>query len=417
MLLCLPFTYTGESPGFLNHLFIAVSAVSTTGLATVSTSDTYNFFGELVILIGIQAGGLGYMTIGSFLLLASRSNLSPTRVRLGRSVFGLPASFHLPTFVRRIVIYTVALEAAGAILLWWYFRDAEDVENPLWSGVFHSVSAFCTAGFSLFGDSLEGFRGHLGINIVISLLSLSGAIGFLVVNDLFDFVRRKKKSFTLTSKIILVSTFGMTLFGALGLYLFEPSIRELGAEERILASWFQSMTSLTTVGFNTHAISALSPAVVLLVTMLMILGASPCGTGGGLKSTTWSAGFAVLISSLRNRSDVMLFGKAIPQGRLLAAFAAIVLYVICFTVGGFLLLVCEPGIVYEDLLFEQASALGTVGISRGITGDLGAPAKWIVIVTMFLGRTGPVTIGVALAALLKSAGELDGQTMEEDVIV
>lgn len=418
LLLCVPFAHENGPIGPLDNLFIAASAVSTTGLVTVSTPDAYTFFGESVIVLGFQAGGLGYMTIGSFLILATRSSLSPSRVRLGRTVFGLPDSFHLPTFVKRIVVYALVVETVGAVLLYFEFREA-GVDGALWSAIFHSVSAFCTAGFSIFSNGLEDFRADVGVNVIISCLSLCGAIGFLVLNDVYEFVVRKKKSFTLTSKIILSATFGMILVGMAGFYFFEPTFASLETGERVLAAWFQSMTSLTTVGFNTHPIGELSAAVVLLCTFLMILGASPSGTGGGLKSTTWSAAFSVLVHSLRKNAHcekIPAFGRIIPQHRILAAFGAIVLYILFFVVGGFLLLLVESRLSYEDLLFELASALGTVGLSRGITGELSALGKTIIIVTMFVGRTGPVTIGIALLSEL-SSGKVEVQGETEDVIV
>lgn len=418
LLLCLPFAHTSQV-GVIDNLFIAVSAVSTTGLVTVNTPEAYTFFGQFIILLGFQAGGLGYMTIGSFILLASSHHLSPSRVRLGRAVFGLPESFHLPTFIRRIVIYAVVIELAGALLLWKFFSD-RGVEDAVWSAIFHSVSAFCTAGFSVFPNSLEDFRGHGGVNAVISVLSLAGAIGFLVVNDVFEFIARRKKRFTLTTKIILISTFGMSLLGALFYYFFDNSISSLPMAERRLTAWFQSMSSLTTVGFNTHPQAVLSPALVLMTTFLMILGASPCGTGGGLKSTTWSAAIAVLINSLTKKGDcekIYAFGREIPRSRIMTSFAAIVLYLVFFIIGGFALLLIESELAFEDLLFEHASALGTVGLSRGITGELTTWGKLILIVTMFVGRTGPVTIGVALLSELKKGGNDNAPKEPEDLIL
>lgn len=392
ILLLFPFTRQDGPVGTIDCLFTATSAVSTTGLASVNTPVAFNFWGQLIILLGIQVGGLGYMTFGSFILLASRGTLSRSRLKIGKAVFAMPESFDPIAFLKRTVIFTFAIEAIGAVFLYFLFARA-GVSSPLWPAIFHSISAFCTAGFSVFPNSLEDFRGDAPINLVISLVSLAGALGFIVLTDFWLLFRRQAHSLTLTSKIILVATFGGIGFGTVALF-FDPSIASLPFGERSLTASFQAMTALTTVGFNTHPIGAISTASIIIVLLLMILGASPSGTGGGLKSTTWSAAVATTLSLLRNRREVTFFRNTVPQYRIQAAFGALTLYLTFLLLGSYLLLQFDDH-SFEDVTFEVASALGTVGLSRGITGELTAGGELVLIGLMFVGRVGVVAIGLA----------------------
>jgi trk system potassium uptake protein TrkH len=394
ILLCLPWSQRAEQSGALDHLFTATSAVSTTGLATIGTSDSYSFFGQIVILALIQMGGIGYMTLGSFILLAKNRDLPAERKSIARYAFVLPQGFQVVQFVRNVVLFTLSIEILGAVGLFFAFRSA-GVDQPFWQAVFHSVSAFCTAGFSLFPDSLEQFASNFWVNIVIAMLSISGAVGFLVMSDLFGSLSGKRERVTLTTRIILHATAWMIFVGWIGLFLLEPSYQNLSNEDRLMASGFQAMSALTTVGFNSTPISLFAHAPVFLLLLMMILGAAPSGTGGGLKSTSVSAAVATVWCTLRGRSKVTFWGCEVPDHRLTMAFSSVVFYVIVFFAGGLVLLSMQPQSM-EDILFETASALGTVGLSRGITGDLTPLSKCVVIVLMFIGRIGPITFGLAL---------------------
>jgi len=395
ILLSLPFCQSKEVAP-LDNLFTATSAVSTTGLSTVATEASYSFWGELVILVMIQFGGIGYMTLGSFILLARRKSLSEQREEVAKASFVLPDGFEIRTILRNVVIFTAMIETLGALGLYFAFR-AHGAENPLWQAIFHSISSFCTAGFSLFPGGLEEFATDFWVVSIISTLSLLGAIGFLVLSDFVLAFSTNLQRRTLTTKIILHATCWTLVIGWVLLFLIEPSFQEMPPWQRLMASGFQSMSALTTVGFNTVAIGNLSPASALLIMLLMILGASPSGTGGGLKSTTVSAAFATVWSTIRARKKVTFWGCEVPQHRLILAFATVVFYIAIFFAGGLLLLLVQPEPM-EDVLFEAASALGTVGISRGLTADLTPVGKILVIILMFIGRLGPVTFGLALLA-------------------
>lgn len=394
LLLCLPISWEAEPISPLDNLFIATSAVSTTGLVTVNTPEAYSFFGELVILLAFQVGGLGYMTLSSFILISSKSSLSYLRRRIGNTVFSLPQGFNLREFIRHTVIFTVLVEIAGIISLYIFFQLA-NVDNSLWSAIFHAVSAFCTAGFSIFPNSLEDFRNNIGVNLVISILSIFGAIGFLVASDIWQGLTKANRRISLTTRIILSVTAWFIITGFILLFILDESLQTLPLGEHLLAAWFQAMTALTTVGFNTHPIDALNGIAVFLTLILMIVGASPSGTGGGLKSTSVFAALAVMWSSLRGNNVITVLNKRIPEEKLFTAFSALVFYIIAFLLGASVLLILQTQ-AFEDVIFEAASALGTVGLSRGITSDLTPLAKVAVIVLMYIGRLGPLSFGIAL---------------------
>ncbi|HNQ25022.1 MAG TPA: potassium transporter TrkG [Phycisphaerae bacterium] len=394
LLLCLPFAHRGDGAGVLDHLFTATSAVSTTGLVTVSVADDYTAFGQVVVLLLIQLGGIGYMTLGSFVVLSRKSELSEARLAVGKTVFSLPRSFDFRCFLRGVVIFTVVIEGAGAAALYFVFHGTGEA-SALWSAVFHSVSAFCTAGFSLYNTSFEGFAGNFWVNAVVAVLSYLGAIGFIVCVDFWNMVTGRVKEMTLTSKIILWSTFWLSVVGTLLLLLGEPSIQAKPLDERLLAAFFQTMTAMTTVGYNTVSMAALSKASVLLLILLMVIGASPAGTGGGLKCTTFSAFLGVMRSALRGRQEVRFWGRPVPLERVWTAVGSLGFYLLALIAGTYLLELTEPT-PFEQNFFEAASALGTVGLSMGITSALTSVGKTIIILLMFCGRMGPLTFGVAL---------------------
>ncbi len=391
--LCLPFAKARDA-ALIDNLFNVVSAVSTTGLTTISVADSYTFFGELVILLLFQLGGVGYMTISSVLVLARGGRISDARMGVLRAGFALPHYFVMHRFLVHVVVFTVVSEFLGSMLLWWRF-SALGVEHPLWSAVFHSVSAFATAGFSLNNTSLEAFAADPVVNLVIGALAYMGAMGFIVVQDVWYSVKLRERMLTFTSKVILWMTGAVFVVGAALLFFMEPGIRALPLGERAMASAFQMMTASTTAGFNTIPISTMSTAALLVIMAAMLIGASPSGTGGGVKTTTVSALLANLFSVLRGRERIVLLGHEIPMARVLFAFAAATFYLGHLAAGTVILALTERQ-AFLPIAFEAASALGTVGLSMGITGDLSPLGKIIVIYLMFAGRCGPLTIGLAL---------------------
>ena len=403
VLLALPFCHAPGVVSSLDALFTAASAVSTTGLSTVSTGNAFNIPGQVLVLILIQLGGIGYMTFGSFVVLSRSAVLSECRQKIGKAVFSMPEDFRIDKFVRSVITFTLITEVVGAGALYLAFSQA-GIRHPAWSAVFHSVSAFCTAGFSLYDDSFERLRGNVPVNLILGILSYLGAIGFIVFVDGWRRLIGKTHRVTLTSRIILVTTVWLSLGAILLFFVAEPTIQDLPPDERLMAAFFQVMTSITTVGFNTIPIGMLSQASLLLIILLMIIGASPAGTGGGLKTTTFTALFGVIRSAILGREKVQFWNKEIPEERIRVAIASLGLYAGSLILGCYLLALTES-LPSTSLLFEAASALGTVGLSTGITAQLTPMGKLILITLMFIGRLGPLAFGIALFFPKASADE------------
>jgi trk system potassium uptake protein TrkH len=379
----------------LDNLFIVTSAVSTTGLVTVDPGQSYSFIGQLVILVLIQLGGIGYMTFGSFIILSTRHKMSSLRSEVSRKAFALPGDFRIARFIRLVITFTLITELIGAILLYAIFSYNNE-DNAIWLAIFHSISAFCTAGFSLFSNSFESYADNVYLNLVIATLSYLGAIGFIVMVDVWHLLTGKSRYLHFASKVILEITFWFSLVGTILFFVMEPSIQALPNWERLLASFFQVMTAGTTVGFNTIPIGALSASIIMFLYMLMIFGASPSGTGGGLKSTTLAALIGLMRSVLKGRDKIRYQKREISADRLQLATAAFTFYMGVLFLAMILLLSTEEAAL-EIILFEAISALGTVGLSMGLTGDLTNLGKLIIIVLMFMGRVGILTFGIAVS--------------------
>lgn len=392
-LLC-PDLACGDRATVLDNLFTAVSAMSTTGLATVSVGEDYTWFGQFVILALVQLGGMGYMTLSSFVILARKQPLGPSREGVLKAQFALPSEFNIGHFVWQVAVFTFWIECLGTFVLYLEFRAAGQ-SQPLWHAVFHSVSAFCTAGFSLNNNSLEDYAANPAINITIGLLGYLGAVGFIVLADVWFSLRSRARRLTFTSKVILATTAGIFVVATPLLYCFDPLLGELPPAERLLTAAFQVMTASSTTGFNTVPISGMGGATIMLITLIMVVGASPSGTGGGVKTTSVSALFAVVWSTLRGRAEVSLMGREIPLERLQAAATQCTMYLGTLGLGVYALALAEGALTIE-LLFECVSALGTVGLSMGATAALGPTGKLVVIGLMFVGRVGPLTAGLAL---------------------
>ncbi len=393
VILCLPLSQK-LSISWIDNLFTSASAVSTTGLTTISVSDKYNFFGQLITLLLIQVGGIHYMAFGSLIILGRRKKLSKIHEDLIKNDFGLPDGFNLTGFISAVVAFSLIIEAVGAAFLYFIFlRHGES--HPLWNAIFHSVSAFCTAGFSLFNTSFENYSGDWLLNIVIIVLSVLGACGFIVITDYWQKITGKKKDVTFTTKIIVWFTVLIITIGTLLLFFLHSFNSEPNLANKFWMSIFQAMSALTTVGFDTFPISQMAHSAVYLLAILMVMGASPAGTGGGVKSTTIVAVFSQTINTLRGKSNVTFLNHQIPNYRLRIANANLIFYIFILSIGIYLLSIFESFPIFE-LMFEAASAMGTVGLSMGITASLSFLGKAIIIGLMILGRIGPLTIGLAL---------------------
>lgn len=395
VLLCLPFSYVGEV-GFIDHLFTTVSAISTTGLSTVDVATDYTLFGQIVILLLIQMGGLGYMTLSAYIMLKITGNYGDKKSKLLYTQFSLPESMDLNSILSTTVKYTFFFEILGVILLCPYFL-LTGVEQPVWSSIFHSVSAFCTAGFSIYSDNLMQFQTDIYVNIVIMVLSIVGAMGFIMITDISKKFTQKNYRITFTSKVILTITGGLALWSTLHLFFCENSFQSLPVGERFLVSLFQSISAMTTVGYNTVDVSLMTPISLLILTMTMYIGASPSGTGGGLKSTTLSAIYAYTKNKLGLHDDISLRGNKIPNYRVESALTTAFFYTFILFIGIYLLGLFESDNAdFLKLSFEAVSALATAGLTSGISYDITLGSKIVLILLMYIGRVGVITFGNAL---------------------
>ncbi len=394
-ILLLPWSHTAAACSVVDDLFTAVSAVSTTGLATVNIPAAYTPFGQCVILLLVQIGSIGYMTISAYLMLHLARRIPERNFKVIRTALPTPGELSVKRLIDNVVHFTLIFELAGFIALWIAFGSS-GVEHPAWDALFISISSFGTAGFSTFQDSLCSFRDNLPVNIIVSVLSFAGAMGFIVITDIRNKCTNWRYRVTFTTRVILAMTTAMTVAGTAVLTAFPASGQSEGFAPRVLEAFFQTMSAMTTVGYNTFDLATLAPASVLVLTVIMFVGASPSGTGGGVKCTTISAVYAFVLSRLRGDDKVTLRGNRLPDNRVDSALASILIYGAAL-LAGVVLLVLSEDTPMPSLLFEAASALGTVGISLGVTPELSVFGKLVVALLMYIGRIGVLNLGIALS--------------------
>ena len=394
IILMLPFSKS-ESFSFIDQIFLACSIVSTTGLSPIDFGASLNFFGELAVLFFIQLGGIGYMALSSFIILKNSPQLPKLSVTLLRLEFNLPQKYPLLSFIHSVFIFTVLIEAIGAILLYIGFSKA-GVEQPLWSAIFHSVSAFCTAGFSLYSDSVSSFVDNGWITYTLMVLSALGSVGFIVLLDFWLKIIRKRKHVTLTSKIILLSTLVTIVVGTFLLY-FSDGLLVAEGFDGLKTAFFQLVSAHTTAGFNNFPIENIKLGGILIMIIIMVIGASPAGTGGGIKTTSITALIGLLYSILKKRKHITFFKKEIPVEKIYLAISSSIFYTVILLLGSWIVIQVDGSrFSFDKLLFECASALSTVGLSTGITGELSNINKVIISILMFIGRLGVMTFGFAM---------------------
>ena len=395
LLLALPL-FQKHSASLIDHLFIATSAVSTTGLVTISIFDSYNFFGQFIIMILFQLGGIGYLTFTTFMLLSTTRKMTLWHKKILATEFTLPKTIKINDFLKSVVLFTLIMELIGALLFFSVFKsEGMPFLEALWNAVFHSISAFCTAGFSLFNTGFVDYVDHNFINAIISMLAISGSLGFIVITDFGLLIKDRSHKLSFTTKIIGYGFILLLSFGTLFFFFLEPSIANLPLNTRFLSAFFQTMSAMTTVGFNTVDFGVFTQAMMLICIFLMYIGASPSGTAGGIKITTLTAVFAIMKSRLTGSKQITFLGRIIPYERLYIATSAFIFYTIIIAIGTFLITVTNA-FKFENVLFEVASALGTVGISTGLTGNLNTFGKIVIILLMFIGRLGVLTFGLAI---------------------
>lgn len=382
----------GASAHFSEALFTATSAVCVTGLVVRDTASQWSLFGRAVILVLIQTGGLGIITVAaSFSLISGRKISLMQRSTMQKAISAQKVG-GIVDLTKFVIFATFLIELVGALLLMPFFVTRYGAKG-IGMAVFHSVSAFCNAGFDVMGSStgqyssLTSFTGNIGVNVVVMLLIFIGGIGFLTWDDVIT-NKLRFKHYRLQSKVVLVTSLILIVFPALIFFFYD--LKGLPLNERILSSLFQSVTART-AGFNTVNLNSMTSAGQSVLIVLMLIGGSPGSTAGGMKTTTVAVLLANAHSCFRQQGEVHCFKRRIDNDAVKMASTLLLMYIVlCF--GSASVINIAEGIPFYQCLFETASAIGTVGLTLGITTQLGALSQVVLIVLMFIGRVGGLTL-------------------------
>lgn len=382
----------------VDALFTSTSAVTVTGLGVIDTEHVLTFWGQLVVAVLIQLGGLGLMTFAVLVWSALGRPLGITQGVYLREDLNQTSYVQLTRLVRTIFRVVIIAELAGAMLLCLSFMPAHGLAAGLWHAIFHSISAFNNAGFSTFSPGLTIYATDPIVNTVIPALFITGGIGYVVVSDIYR--RPFWRGWSLHTRLMIIGTAVLILLGVGFTAVLEwNNPRTLGQFDsttaRLAVAWFQGVTTRT-AGFNTTDISGLHDSTSLFYMALMIIGGGPTSTAGGLKVTTVVVMVLATIAFLRRRTDIWAFGRSIPLGDVLKAMALISIASAVIFTAVFVMLISHDG-EFIDIAFEVASAFGTTGLSRGYTTELTDFGRIVIMVVMFLGRVGPLTLGFFLA--------------------
>nr|WP_258377823.1 TrkH family potassium uptake protein [Paenibacillus illinoisensis] len=401
ILLALPLSASdGKSIGLLDALFTATSAICVNGLVVVDTGSVFSTFGQVIIMILIQVGGLGFMTLGVMVAIILGKRIGLKQRLLIQQATNSTSAQGLVKLSLYIVLIAFAFEALATLVLTVRWQGDLGWGQALYYALFHSISAFNNAGFSLWTDSLSPFVGDPVVNLTIITLFISGGLGYIVIVDLFR--KRSWKKLSLHSKIVIIGSSSLYLIGFIIIFLLEnwnPStFADLSYSERVWAALFQG-TAPRSSGFNTIDIGSMLATSQFFIIILMFIGASSGGTGGGIKINTFVVLVLATIQTFRGGGQIHAFERKIAEETVMRALA-VVMSSLAFVLGISILLSISEGILekhFLDVLFEATSAFSTTGLSMGLTSELSIPGKIIVIFTMFAGRLGPLTLAFALA--------------------
>lgn len=425
VLLALPISSTnGIAVPYIDALFTATTSTCVTGLVTLPTFSTWSVFGQIVILILIQVGGLGVITIMTGLMLLLNRKLGISDRLLIQDAFNLNTMSGLVKFVKNVLFGTLIIEGIGAVLYMFVFVP-EFGAKGIWISVFNSISAFCNAGIDIIAEnSLCDYATNPLINLVTSTLIILGGLGYIVWWDVLRVVKsrspKNRKIFrhlTLHSKIAITVTASLILAGAILIFIFEYAnpltIGEMNLFDKIQVSFFQSVTTRT-AGFASVPQENLTNASAAISLLLMMIGGSPVGTAGGMKTVTLAVLICSAFATIRNKNSATLFGRRISDDSVKKAVAVVVMFLtICATSTVFILATSNASAI--DVVYETVSATATVGLSRNFTATLNAFGKLIIIVTMYFGRVGPISLAVALGSKNESQNVISEPT--EDISI
>lgn len=388
----------GKSVGFIDALFTASSASCVTGLIVRNTAAGWSMFGKIVILSLIQIGGLGTMTIIAMISVFAGKKIGLRERMMIREQLNTDTLSGLVRLIEFVIVSALLIESIGAIILSTSLIPIYGVENGIKLSIFHSISAFCNAGFDLFGDSLLGMQDNWVVNLTIASLVIVGGLGFAVFLDIRNYKARRR--FTTHTKLVLITTAFLLLFGMVLFYILECNnpltMGHLSTPNKWLASFFQS-TIMRTAGFNSINIAGMRDSSLFIAMILMFIGGSPGSTAGGLKTTTFAIMMKATITTLKENKDTEVLKRKVSNVTVKKVYALFftAISLVCIVVISLTVFEGDK-FAFNALMFETVSAFGTVGVSKGITADLSSASKLIISLTMFLGRVGPTTFAIGL---------------------
>ncbi|MGY0616281.1 TrkH family potassium uptake protein [Vibrio sp. FJH11] len=398
ILLTLPvFSVSGLS--ITDALFTATSAISVTGLGVVDTGQHFTLAGKILLMCLMQIGGLGQMTLSAVLLYMFGMRLSLRQQALAKEALGQDGHVNLRNLIKKIMVFALAAEAIGFIILSFRWVPEMGWQSGMFYALFHSISAFNNAGFSLFSDSMMGFVNDPTVILTLSSLFIFGGLGFTVVGDMWLNSRKGFNALHLHTKIMLIATPVLLLVGTILFWLLERSnpntMETLPLCAQWLAAFFQS-ASARTAGFNSVDLSLFTQPALLIMIVLMLIGAGSTSTGGGIKVSTFTVAFLATWTFLRQKKHLVIFRRTVNWPTVTKSLAIIVVSGAILTTAMFLLMLTENA-TFDKVMFETISAFATVGLTAGLTAELSEPGKYIMIVVMIIGRIGPLTLAYMLA--------------------
>ena len=406
LLLWLPFSATKGHLTFVDALFSSTSAVCVTGLASIDIGKDLSFAGQVITIFLFQVGGLGIITFSTVFFVLMGRGISFRGRDIVQSTFLHTPRLDFLVILKSVLWFTLFFESLGVLLLWVRFSQDFPFDHAFYQAIYHSISAFNNCGYSLFSDSLVRYQGDPIVNLTVMGLIVIGGIGFIVQYEVFAKIRGAQKKLSVHTKIVLITTAFLILSGAVIFYLVEKNhiIKGLPLQNQILASFFQSVVPRT-AGFNTVDIGLLANETILLMIILMFIGASPGSTGGGVKTTSTAILFLLMWNRLKGNEEVNVFKRTIPKeiiSRTIAiifasAFSVSVITSILLLAASANLPPLESRHLFVEYLFETVSAFGTVGLSMNLTPKLNDIQKIAIIIMMFAGRVGPLTLAFSFS--------------------
>ncbi|MBK8944513.1 MAG: hypothetical protein IPM32_04495 [Ignavibacteriae bacterium] len=424
ILLMQPFSLRGQDISFIDSLFTSTSATCVTGLTVVDTATKFSLIGKIILLALMQLGGIGVMSFSVLFLFFLKGKFGIGSREIIQETISFFNTRDLKSLLKSVFIYTIVIESIGAILLTVRFNFYMPFYDALFAGIFHSISAFCNAGFSNFATNLVEYQSDYFINIVISVLIFLGGIGFIVLYELKNSIGKKHglRKLSLHTKVVLQVSLFLILIGGILIFIFDHNValKEMDLKTQIMTSIFHSVTSRT-AGFNTIDIYNFSMPSIFAIITLMFIGASPASTGGGVKTTTVAVIIAFIRSRVKDSRNVNLKFTSLPFQVISKTVIILAFAITIIVISSFVLTITEMENIpfnsnsdeFMQLFFETVSAFGTVGLSTGITASLSIYGKLVLIILMFAGRVGPLTI----ASLVGSKEVVDIRYAEDNILV